>query len=159
MDFNRNIISKLINTCRFDSIKLKTIVFELTYVVFTIQTLCSLLTVKHGITAVLECIELSMTYTSLQRSWNICVTNYHGLCPTYGKHVQLLSSFMAYHQVCYTTGATSGAGTVYPSGAPQFISWVRVTRSLVLYVCFVDRCLFFCPFSFDNRVVCPFYGF
>jgi len=36
MDFNRNVISKLINTCRFDSIKLKTIVFELTYVVLTI---------------------------------------------------------------------------------------------------------------------------
>ena len=41
---------------------------------------------------------------------------------------------------------TSGAGTAYPSGAPEFtpvLSGVRVTRSLVLYVCFVDRCLFF----------------
>ena len=26
--------------------------------------------------------------------------------------------------------------------------WVRVTRSLVLYVCFVDHCLPFCAFSF-----------
>ena len=26
-------------------------------------------------------------------------------------------------------------------------SGVRITRSLVLYVCFVDRCLSFCPFS------------
>jgi hypothetical protein len=25
-------------------------------------------------------------------------------------------------------------------------SCVRVTRSLVLYVCYVDRCLSFCPF-------------
>jgi hypothetical protein len=33
-------------------------------------------------------------------------------------------------------------------------SWVRVTRSLVLYVCFVDRCLYFCSFSFDHCVVC-----
>jgi hypothetical protein len=46
-----------------------------------------------------------------------------------------------------TTGATSGAGTAYPSGAPEFtpcFSWVRdrVTRSLVLCVCFVYRCLF-----------------
>ena len=31
---------------------------------------------------------------------------------------------------------------------------VRVTRSLVLYVCFVDRCLFFCTFSFGYCVVC-----
>jgi hypothetical protein len=31
---------------------------------------------------------------------------------------------------------------------------VRVTRSLVLYVCFVDRCLSFCAFSFGHCVVC-----
>ena len=28
--------------------------------------------------------------------------------------------------------------------------WVRVTRSLVLCVCFVDRCLSFCTFSFGH---------
>jgi hypothetical protein len=38
-----------------------------------------------------------------------------------------------------TTGAISGAGTSYPSEAPG----VRVTQSLVLCVCFVDRCLSF----------------
>ena len=32
-------------------------------------------------------------------------------------------------------------------------SGVRVTRSLVLYVCFVKGCLSFCPFSFGH------YGF
>ena len=31
---------------------------------------------------------------------------------------------------------------------------VRVPRSLVLYVCFVDCCLSFCSFSFDHCVVC-----
>jgi hypothetical protein len=36
----------------------------------------------------------------------------------------------------------------------QVFSGVRVTRSLVLYVCFVDRCLFFCTFSFGHCVVC-----
>ena len=36
--------------------------------------------------------------------------------------------------------------------SPAF-SGVRVTRSLVLCVCFVDRCLFFCPFYFDHCVV------
>ena len=38
---------------------------------------------------------------------------------------------------------------------------VRVTRSLVLYVCIVDRCLSFCTFSFDHCVVCSssIYGF
>ena len=37
---------------------------------------------------------------------------------------------------------------------------VRVTRSLVLYVCFVDHCLSFCLFSFGHCVVCSsIYGF
>jgi hypothetical protein len=41
------------------------------------------------------------------------------------------------------------------------LSGVRVTRSLVVYVCFVDRCLFFCTVSFDKCVVCSslIYGF
>jgi len=38
--------------------------------------------------------------------------------------------------------------------SPDF-SVVRVTRSLALYVCFVDRCMFFFPFSFDHCVFCP----
>jgi hypothetical protein len=45
--------------------------------------------------------------------------------------------------------------------SPPVFSGVRVTRSLVLYVCFVDRCLSFCTFSFDHCVVCSsaIYGF
>ena len=39
-------------------------------------------------------------------------------------------------------------------------SGVLVTRSLVLCVYFVDRCLFFCSFSFGHCVVCSsIYGF
>ena len=40
-------------------------------------------------------------------------------------------------------------------------SGVRVTRYLVLCVCFVDRCLSFCTFSSGHCVVCPpsNYGF
>ena len=37
----------------------------------------------------------------------------------------------------------------HPSSPPVF-SWVRVTQSLVLYVCFVDRCSSFCTFSFGH---------
>jgi hypothetical protein len=43
--------------------------------------------------------------------------------------------------------------------SPPVFSWVRVTRFLVLYVCFVDRCLyFFCwplcfLFFFDIRIL------
>ena len=38
--------------------------------------------------------------------------------------------------------------------SPLVFSVVRGTRSLVLYVCFVDRCLTFCTFSFGHCVVC-----
>jgi len=55
------------------------------------------------------------------------------------------------------------AGTAYHSRAPTFtpvFSGVRVTRSLVLYVCFVESCLSFCPFSFGHCVVSSsIYGF
>ena len=49
---------------------------------------------------------------------------------------------------------------IFTSSSPVF-SGVRVTRSLVLYVCFVDRCLSFCAFSFGHCVVCSssIYGF
>jgi hypothetical protein len=48
----------------------------------------------------------------------------------------------------------------HPSSPPVF-SGVRVTRSLVLRVCFVDGCLSFCTFSFDHCVVFSslIYGF
>ena len=39
--------------------------------------------------------------------------------------------------------------------SPPLFSGVRVTRSLVLCVCCVDRCLSFCPFSFDHCDVWP----
>jgi hypothetical protein len=44
---------------------------------------------------------------------------------------------------------------LYLSAHPVF-SGVRVPRSLVLCVCVVDHCLFFCPSSFD---CCSIYGF
>jgi hypothetical protein len=45
--------------------------------------------------------------------------------------------------------------------SPSILSGVRVTRSLVLYVCFVDRCLSFCTFSSGHCVCCSsaIYGF
>ena len=45
--------------------------------------------------------------------------------------------------------------------SPPVFSEVRVTRSLVLCVCFVDRCLSSCTFSFGHCVICSssIYGF
>ena len=58
----------------------------------------------------------------------------------------------------------TGIQKCYPSAAPEFtlgFSRVRVAPSLVLYVCFVDHCLYFCTFSFGHCVVCSssIYGF
>jgi hypothetical protein len=44
--------------------------------------------------------------------------------------------------------------------SPPVISGVRVTRSVVLSVCFVDRGLSCCPFSHGHCAVCSsIYGF
>jgi hypothetical protein len=51
-------------------------------------------------------------------------------------------------------GATSGTGTTYTSGAPSCFNEVSVIWSLALCVCFVDRCLSFCHFSFGHCVFC-----
>ena len=40
------------------------------------------------------------------------------------------------------------------TSSPPVFSGVRDTRSLVICVCFVDRCLSFCTFSFGHCVVC-----
>jgi hypothetical protein len=39
----------------------------------------------------------------------------------------------------------------HPS-SPTVFCGVRVTRSLVLYICFADRCLAFCTFSFGRKI-------
>jgi len=83
------------------------------------------------------------------------------------KHFPVLSSFMTYHRV--VTRLTRRMSLVeqklltlpeHLSSLPVF-SEVCVTRSLVLYACFVDRCLFFCTFSFGHCVVSSssIYGF
>ena len=77
--------------------------------------------------------------------WNIWVPNDHG-------HVPLVvrTSFSFPHSWLITEFVTRctrhGAGSAYPSEDPEFtpvFCGVGVTRSLVLYVCVVDRCLYF----------------
>ena len=83
---------------------------------------------------------------------------------------------MTYHRLfnkSNTTGATCGAGTVYPFRAqqPPVFSVARVTRSLV-FMCNVLLIVVNCPFvsffwplcclsffSFGHCVVCPFFLF
>ena len=57
------------------------------------------------------------------------------------------SSFMTYHRVCnqiIMTGATSGAGTDFPSGAPEFSPGVQWDScySIFSFMCMFCRSLF-----------------
>jgi hypothetical protein len=69
------------------------------------------------------------------------------------KHFPILSSFMTYI-IGFVTRLTRRVSLVEQElltlrehlSSPPVFSGVRVTRSLVLYVCFVDRCLSFCTF-------------
>ena len=69
------------------------------------------------------------------------------------KHIQVLSSFITYHRVCTyinTTGVTNGAGTAYPSRAPELtpgFQWGSC-NSIISFMC-----LFF------KIIVCPFVRF
>ena len=57
----------------------------------------------------------------------------------------------------------SGAGTAYPSGAPEFTPGFKWDScySIFSFMCmFCRSCLSFCPFSFVHCVICPsIYGF
>jgi hypothetical protein len=99
--------------------------------------------------------------------WNICVTNDHGYVPLVVNtsrsfpHSRLITGFV--------TRLTRRVSLVEQElltlsehlSSPPVFSGVRVTRSLVLYVCFVDHCLSFCAFYFGRGVVCSssMYGF
>ena len=91
-----------------------------------------------------SCTVATMTWLTLR---TICVTNDHGYVPLV---VNTSRSFPC-----------SSLITGFVTSSPPVFSGVRVTRSLVLYVCFVDRCLSFCTFSFGHCVVCSssIYGF
>jgi hypothetical protein len=63
------------------------------------------------------------------------------------KHFLVIYSFMTYHRVCNeinTTGATSRAGTAYPSGAPEFTPgfWWGSCYSIFSLMCMFCKSLF-----------------
>ena len=76
-------------------------------------------------------------------------------------YLHFLSVFHHWHYIRYLRGFSNLCSVMLFYCSPLAVSGVRVTRSIVLCVCFVDRCLSFCPFSFGHCVVCPSsnYGF
>ena len=92
--------------------------------------------------------------------YGICVTNDHGYVPIVVNtsrslpHSWLITRFVTRikRQVPLVEQELLSLPE-HMSSSPVF-SGVRVTRSLVLWVCFVDRCLSFCTFSFGYYVAC-----
>jgi hypothetical protein len=92
--------------------------------------------------------------------WNICVTNDHGYVPLVVNtsrsvpHSRLITVFVT--RLTQRMSLVEQELLTLPEhlNSPPVFSEVRVTWSSVLYVCFVDRCLSFCTFSFGHCVVC-----
>jgi hypothetical protein len=84
------------------------------------------------------------------------------ICSTCRKHFPVLSSFMTYRRVCSlinATGVTSGAGTAYPSGAPEFIpdfQWGSC-NSIFSFICMFYRSLFVLLYFFYLLLCCLFF--
>jgi hypothetical protein len=75
------------------------------------------------------------------------------ICSTCRTHFPVLSSFATYYRVCKksnTTGATSGTGIAYPSGAPEFTS----CYSILSFICMFYRSLFVLLYFFFWPLCC-----
>ena len=92
---------------------------------------------------------------------NICVTNDHGYVPLVINtsqsfpHSWLISGFVT--RLTWQVPLVEQELLTLPKhlSSPPVFSGVHVIWSLVLCVCFVERCLSFCIFCFGHCVVCP----
>ena len=99
--------------------------------------------------------------------YGIYVTNDHGYVPLVGNtsrsfpHSWLITGFVT--RLTRRVPLVEQELLILPEhlSSPPVFSGVRVTRSLVFSVCFVDRCLSFCTFSLGHCVVysSSIYGF
>jgi hypothetical protein len=91
---------------------------------------------------------------------NLSLTNFRNVPSTIGEGGGPSSQAVGHFFFVEGDYCISFIWELYPS-SPLVFSGVRVTRSLVLCVCFVDRCLSFYTFLFGHCVVCSssIYGF
>ena len=92
--------------------------------------------------------------------WNICVTNDDGYVSLVVNtsqsfpHSWLITGFVTRLTRRMSPVKQELLTILEHPSSPPVLSGVHVTRSLVLCVCFIDRCLSCCTFSFDHCVVC-----
>ena len=125
------------------------------YIAFTTGTMCR----------AVEQYQLEASGLTLVASSDIFVTNDHGYVPLV---VNTSRSFPYSLITGFVTRLTRRVPIVEQElptlpehlSSPSVFCGVRVTRSLVLYVYFVDLCLSYCTFSCGHCVVCSsIYGF
>ena len=93
---------------------------------------------------------------------NICVTNNHGYVPLFVSASRSFFSFVTYHRVCNkinTTRVTSGAGTAYPSGEPEFTTGFQwgSCYSIFSLICMFCWSLFVLLYFFFWPLCCLFF--
>ena len=98
-------------------------------------------------------------YECIKWTWQTSLhvhTNYRILLVFYIL-VTIASSIMNKHHTIRWAKLVEQELLTFPEhlSSPLCFSGICVTWSLVLCVCFVDRCLSFCTFSFGHCVVCP----
>jgi len=99
------------------------------------------------------------TMTRLPVMEYLCVTNNHGYVPLVVNtsrsfpHSRLITGFVTRLTPWVPLVEQELLTLLGHLSSPPVVSGVRVTRSLVLCVCFVDRCLSFCTFSFGQCFV------
>ena len=81
--------------------------------------------------------------------YGLCVTNDYGYVPL------VVSTLRSFPHSWLITGFVTRLTRRWNPSSPLVFREVRVNRSLVVCICFVDRCLSFCSFSFDHCVVRP----
>jgi hypothetical protein len=92
--------------------------------------------------------------------WNICVTNDHGYVPLVLNtsrsfpHSWLITGFVT--RLIRRVSLVKQELLTLPDHfcSPPIFNGIYAPQSVVLYVCFVDRCLSFCPFSIGHCVAC-----
>jgi hypothetical protein len=90
----------------------------------------------------------------LVNHYRVFVTDVHG-CVLFVV-ITVHSSFMTYHSVSNkskTRGNTCGAGTSYPSGAPEFIPGCLVGFVLLIVFLYIVLYIIVCSFSFGHCIV------
>jgi hypothetical protein len=91
----------------------------------------------------------------LVHRYGISVSQITTIYSTYRKHFPVISSFFATRPIRRVPLVEQELLTLSEHlSSPAIFSGVPVTRSLVLCVCFLDRCLSLCTFSFGHCVVC-----